>query len=93
MVTTSAHVIEDLLESQNPMEDMLNDAFGFVGHDKDTEANGLQTNMVGDEGNTNFDELMRDNNEPLYEAYMKVVQSIQSYHSSLSCTISNARVK
>jgi len=31
MVPTSAHVIEDFIESQNPMEDMLNDAFGFVG--------------------------------------------------------------
>jgi len=26
MVATSAHVIEDLLKSQNPMDDLLNDA-------------------------------------------------------------------
>ena len=50
MVTTSVHVIEDLFESQNTMEDMLNDAFEFAGHDEDTEVDGLQTNMVGDEG-------------------------------------------
>ena len=47
MVATSAHVIEDLLEYQNPMEDMLNDAFRFASHDKDTEVDGLQTNIDG----------------------------------------------
>ena len=31
MAGRSANVVQDFLESQNPMEDMLNDAFGFVG--------------------------------------------------------------
>jgi len=35
MTTTSVqvHVIEDFIESQNPMEDMLNYVFEFVRHD------------------------------------------------------------
>ena len=49
------------------MEDMSNDAFEFEGHDENTKVDGLQNNMVGDKGNTNFDGLMTDNNEPLYE--------------------------
>jgi len=83
MVAISVHVIEDLLESQNPMADMLIDAFEFTGHDEDIEVDVLQTNMVGVEGNTNFDELMRDNNEPLYEGctkYSKLSFMLKLYH-------------
>jgi len=32
--------------------------------------------MVGDQGNTNFAGLMRDNNEPLYEGLYKVFEVI-----------------
>jgi len=32
LLLTSANEVEDLLESQNPMENMLNDVFGFVEH-------------------------------------------------------------
>ena len=31
MAGRSANVVQDFLESQNPMEDMLNDAFGVCG--------------------------------------------------------------
>jgi len=44
---TIAHVVEDLIEHENDMEDMLNDAFGFAGHDvNDFDQGGdLQNNM------------------------------------------------
>jgi len=80
MAATSAHVIKDLMESQNSMEDMLNDAFGFV---EDNEDDGLQNNMVPDEGNTNFDGLMMDNNKSLYEGctkYSKLSFMLKLYH-------------
>jgi len=83
MVARSAHVIEDLLKSQNPIEHMSNYALRFAGHDEDTEVDGLQTNMVGDEGNTNFDALFKDNNEPLYEGwtkYSKLSFMLKLYH-------------
>ena len=58
-VSLSAHVIEDFIESQNPMEHMLNDAFGFIRHDVNDfdEEDDLQNNEWCDEGITNFDVL------------------------------------
>jgi len=47
MNDTSAHVVEYLIELENEMEDMLNDAFGFAGHDVNDfdQDGGLQNNM------------------------------------------------
>jgi len=69
-------VVEDLLESQNQMEDMLNDAFIFLGNnvndfDETTEDAGMQTSTMRDEGNTDFDVLLKENNQPLYEGCTK----------------------
>jgi len=68
MAGSSANVVQDFLESQNPMEDMLSYVFGFVGNDVSdfdgaTENNGVRANMLRDEGNTNFDVLLKDNNQ------------------------------
>jgi len=85
MTASSTHVVEDFIEPQNPMEDMLNDAFGFVRHDVNDfdEDDGLQNNMGGDEVITNFDVLLKDNNEPLYECcrkYSKLSFMLKLYH-------------
>ena len=70
---TSAHVVEDLIEPENEMEDKLNDAFGFTGHNVNDfdQDDGLQNNMGRDEATMNFDMLFKDNNEPLYEGCRK----------------------
>jgi len=97
MAVTSAYVIEDFVESRNPMEDMLNDAFGFVGHDDDhidegTQEDGAQDDMLHGEGNTNFDELLKDNNEPLYEGctkYSKLSFILKLYDIKCMCRMSD----
>jgi len=78
---TSEHVVEDLIEPENEMEDMLNDAFGFSGHDvNDFDQDGsLQNNMGRDEGTMNFDALLKDNNKPLYEG-SKLSFMLKLYH-------------
>jgi len=70
---TSADVVEDLIEPENEMEDKLNDAFGFTGHNVNDfdQDDGLQNNMGRDEATMNFDMLFKDNNEPLYEGCRK----------------------
>jgi len=88
VVVTSVHVIEDVIESRNPMEDMLNDAFGFMGHDVDhidegTGDDGAQDDILHGEGNTNIDVLLKGNNEPLYESctkYSKLSFILKLYH-------------
>jgi len=97
MVVISAHEIEDVTESRNLMEDMLNDAFGFVGHDYDhidegTQDDGAQDDMLHGEGNTNFDALLKDNNEPLYEGctkYSKLSFMLKLYHIKCMCRMSD----
>ena len=44
---TSVHAVEDFIELQNQMEDMLNDTFGFVGHDVNefNEDDGMQIHL------------------------------------------------
>ena len=71
---------------------MLNVAFGFAEHDEGTEDDGLQNNMVSDESNTNFDGLMRDNNEPLYEGctkYSKLSFMLKLYHIKCMCRMND----
>jgi len=82
MVATTACLIEDLIEYQNPVEDMLNNALGFAKHDEDTKDYGQQNNMVRDEG------LIWDNNEPLYEGctkYSKLSFMLKLYHIKNAC--------
>ena len=55
MVAKSANMVENLLKSQNPMANILNDAFGFTGHnvndfDGATKDDDMQNNIVHDEG-------------------------------------------
>jgi len=79
------------------MEDMLNDAFRFVGHDVNDfdeaiEDDDVQNNMVRDEGNTNFDALLKDNNQPLYESctkYSKLSFMLKLYYIKCMCRMSD----
>jgi len=69
--------------------------FGFVGHDIDEgiQDDGLQDNMVRGEGNTNFDALLKDNNEPLYEGctkYSKLSFMLKLYHIKCMCKMSDS---
>ena len=97
LAATSADVVEDILESRNPMEDMLNDAFRFVGHDVNDfdeaiEDDDVQNNVVRDEGNTNLDALLKDNNQPLYESctkYSKLSFMLKLYHIKCMCRMSD----
>ena len=97
MAGRSANVVQDFLESQNPMEDMLNDAFGFVGNDvndfdRATEEDGVQANMMRDEGNTDFDALLKENNQPLYDGctkYSKLSFMLKLYHIKCMCRMSD----
>jgi len=97
MAGRSANVVQDFLESQNPMEDMLNDAFGFVGNDvndfdKATEEDGVQANMMRDEGNIDFDALLKENNQPLYDGctkYSKLSFMLKLYHIKCMCRMSD----
>jgi len=90
---TNAHVIEDFIESHNPMEDMLSDAFRFVGHDDDhidggTQDDGVQDDMLHGEGNSNCDALLKENNEQLYEGctkYSKLSFMLKLYHIKCMC--------
>jgi len=91
---TSAHVVEDLIEPENEMEDILNDVFGFSGHDVNDfdQDGGLQNNMGRDEGTMNFDALLKDNNEPLYEGcekYSKLSLMLKLYHIKCMCRMSD----
>jgi len=97
VATTSANVVEDISGFQNPMEDMLNDAFGFMGQDVNDfdgaiEDDGVHNNMEQNEGNTNFDTLLKDNNEPLYEGcakYSKLSFMLKLYHIKCMCRMSD----
>ena len=72
VVATSANMVEDISKSRNPMEDMLNDAFGFVGYDvNDFDGaigdDNVENNMEQNKGNSDFDKLVKGNSQPLYE--------------------------
>jgi len=96
MTTRSAVVVEDCLESQNSMEDMLNDAFRFVSNDvndfdETIEDDGVQTNTMHDEGNSDFHALLKDNNQPLYDGctkYSKLSFMLKLYHIKCMCRMS-----
>jgi len=91
---TSAHVVEDLIEPENEMEDILINAFGFAGHDVNDfdQDGGLQNNIGRDEGTMNFDALLKDNNESLYEGcrkYSKLSFMLKLYHIKCMCRMSD----
>jgi len=70
---------------------------GLWGHDVNDfdeaiEDDDVQNNMVCDEGNTNFDALLKDNNQPLYESctnYSKLSFMLNLYHIKCMCRMSD----
>ncbi|KAL2345210.1 hypothetical protein Fmac_006495 [Flemingia macrophylla] len=97
MTSKSTNVIEDTLQPQNPMDNMLNDAFGFMAHDANDldgslEDDGVQYNMTRDADNSEFDALLKDNNQQLYEGcteYSKLSFILKLYHIKCMCRMSD----
>jgi len=53
---------------------------------------GMQTSTVQDEGNTDFDVLLKENNQPLYEGctkYSKLSFILRLYHIKCMCRMSD----
>lgn len=77
-VSGSTQVAQDTSQPQNPIENMINDAFGFVGQNLNDIGASSDSNEgnkeTHDEDNAELYELLKDNNQELYEG----AQSIQS---------------
>ncbi|KAK7281307.1 hypothetical protein RIF29_09160 [Crotalaria pallida] len=86
----SSHVIRDTLQPQNPMETMINDAFGFVRNNVNEPSAAFEP--ANGEDNAAFYELLKDNNEQLYEGctkYSKLSFLIKLYHIKCLCRMTD----
>ena len=93
-ISQSTHVIEDNLQPQDPMEIIINDAFGFTRNNVNElgiSSNHINREEIFDEGHIEghnedyikFYELVEDGNQPLYEGctkYSKLSFLIKLYH-------------
>lgn len=94
---TEGTQIEDVLQPQNPMENMINDAFGFVSHNRNDlgasfEHSSEGHNTVHDEDNTEFYELLKDSDQDLYEGcrkFSKLSFLVKLYHIKCLCRMSD----
>ena len=92
--SSATHVIENPcnIGVQNPIEDMINDAFGFgslhddnevdLSHENASNSNEVPSERM-DEASTKFYELLNDGNQELYEGctkYSKLSFLIKLYH-------------
>lgn len=89
--------IEDVLQPQNPMENMINDAFGFVSHNRNDLSASFENsseghNTVHDDDNTEFYELLKDSDQDLYEGckkFSKLSFLVKLYHIKCLCRMSD----
>lgn len=89
------HVNEDILQPQDPIENMINDAFGQNVNELG-ETSDHSDDELGDEtcdgDNADFYELLKDNNQQLYEGcrkYSKLSFLIKLYHIKCLCKMSD----
>lgn len=82
----STHIFADILQLENPMQNMLNDLGATL------EDDGVRHNMEHDEDNAEFHALMNDNNQPLCEGctkYSKLSFLLKLYHIKCMCKMSD----
>ncbi|XP_019238267.1 PREDICTED: uncharacterized protein LOC109218359 [Nicotiana attenuata] len=99
----STHIIEYNLQHQDPMEVMINDAFGFTRNNVNepgVSSNHINREEIFDEGHVEghnedyikFYELVEDGNQPLYEGctkYSKLSFLIKMYHIKCLCRMTD----
>ena len=81
-------VVQEILEQENPLDTMMNDAFRHYRHEATTDE---MLNEMPREDHSDFYEFVRDGNETLYEGSKctKLEFIIKLYHIKVLCGLSD----